>query len=197
MTDEPANSPCQRCIEGQEVQCCGGDNEIWLQFRFKVGGRGQGNKLAMMRRWYRTNMERGWWRWERAGLWGSEHICAHRSMVNQCRSAITHPLTEHHSKPATEATKKCAKGWSVSLCTELADCLAWLPECLDAFSPGRFAICFCYVHLEMVKGCMFGGFTGALPLQNKPARLSVTPALVFLLWSLCPCPQRYKSLVYL
>lgn len=88
-----------------------------------------------------------------------EDICARRSFVNQCRSAIKWLLTEHHDNTA-----------------------------IDPFSPGRLAICF--LHLELVKGCMFGGFTGALPLQNKPA----TAAHAFLLWSLCPCPQRYKRL---
>lgn len=85
-------------------------------------------------------------------LSASEDICARRSFANECCSAIKWLLTEHHNKTAT-----------------------------DPFSPGRLAFGFCHVHLEMVKRCMFGGFTGALPLQNKPPRLSVTPAHAFLL----------------
>lgn len=46
---------------------------------------------------------------------------------------------------------------------------AGMPGCV--FSP----ICFCYVHLEMVEGRMFGSFTGAPPLQNKPGRLLASP----------------------
>lgn len=44
---------------------------------------------------------------------------------------------------------------------------------------------------------MFGGFTGALLVQNKPARLLVTPADACLSVSppsLCPSTQRYKRL---
>lgn len=115
----------------------------WLQFRFKarekeicgVGGRGQDNKLAMMmvRLIYENGKTEVRNKEYDESLSASEDICARRSIVDQCRSAIKCLLTEHHNKTATEATKKCTKGWWVSLHAELADCLAWLLECLDTF----------------------------------------------------------------
>lgn len=65
----------------------------------------------------------------------------------------------------------CTQAFPVYYHTEMLDGRAWCSGTTGWVktrpSPAQLAICFCYVHLEMVECSMFGGITEAAVVQNK------------------------------